>query len=140
MKRDEVFPAIIDALRGNSRLVTLLGSAERIIPVDADLPAMFPAVCLQYNETGSKRRCGYVSNKTRDCVGELDIIIQVATIPDDVIAVEKIIDEILFTDVSGTRGWERTHNDHNSMNSEKLAGVACYGQDIYRFEYTVIDP
>jgi hypothetical protein len=140
INRNQILPTIIAALEGSTALVQALGSTDRIFLATAELPAVFPGVGIHLREVSSKRRAGYNAYKTRDCVGELEVFVQVTTTLEDMRAIEKLIDEVLMAGIPETRGWEGIYTNYNSMQDERLMGISHVSQDIYRFEYTVIDP
>lgn len=137
-----IFASIIDLLRADSELITLLGGAYVYRARGVD-PAHIPSVTLLENNESSKLRACYNHFKTRDQQPTLQVDIWINTDQDDAPCtgedadlIAERIDEILFVSPpSGTHGWSRTSS--STQHDEDIGGVHIARR--YSFSYATTD-
>lgn len=137
-----IFASILDLLRADSELITLLGGAYVYRAKGVD-PAHIPSVTLLENNESSKLRPGYNLFRTRDQSPTLQVDIWIDTNQDDAPCtgedadlIAERIDEILFVSPpSGTHGWSRTSS--STQHDEDIGGVHIARR--YSFSYALVD-
>lgn len=139
MKREDIFSALINIVDTDTALINLLGG-HNIFRVYTDLPTVFPAIGLHYQERGSTLLASYDTFKIRKCKGELTCFIQVATTVEDADLLEGALDRIyLGKRIEGTHGWKKLSTYENIENDEKLQCAVYYKKLTYIFEYLTSD-
>ena len=128
--------AIIDLLRADTALTTLLGSATAIFPGHISQGYQFPCVTvLQNSETGTKR-LGYFDQKTRDQAAVIQVDVWFKTSYLDAETAMNRVEAVLIPDVIATTwGWG------------KMAEAISFEPDLavyhvmsrFRFEYSITD-
>lgn len=137
-----IFASILDLLRADSELISLLGGAY-VYRAHGVSPAHIPSVTLLENNESSKLRPGYNLFRTRDQSPTLQADIWIDTNQDDAPCtgedadlIAERIDEILFVSPpSGTRGWSRTSS--STQHDEDIGGVHIARR--YSFSYVLVD-
>lgn len=137
-----IFASILDLLRADSELITLLGGAYVYRAKGVD-PAHIPSVTLLENNESSKLRPGYNFFRTRDQSPTLQADIWINTdqedppcTGEDADLIAERIDEILFVSPpSGTHGWSRTSS--STQHDEDIGGVHIARR--YSFSYVLVD-
>lgn len=138
-----IFAAILDLLRSDTGLVSLLGGAY-VYRSHGVTPARIPSVTLLENNESSKLRTGYNTRRDRDNSPVLQVDVWIDTNqPDppctgeDADMIAEQIDKALFAPgaVPGTRSW--TRNSGTTQNDEDIGGV--HKALRYSFAYKLTD-
>jgi hypothetical protein len=139
----DIFAAILDLLRADTTLVSLLGGPY-VYRSHGVTPARIPSVTLLENNESSKLRPGYNTFRDRDNAPTLQVDVWIDTnqetppcTGEDADYISEQIDKALFAPgaISGTRGWNRASG--STQHDEDIGGV--HKALRYSFAYTKTD-
>jgi hypothetical protein len=128
--------AIIDLLRADPALTTLLGGATAIFPGHISQGYQFPCVTVLENSETGKKRLGYFDQKTRDQAAVIQVDVWMKTSYLEAETVMNRVEAVLIPDpIDTTWGWE------------KMAEAVSFEPDLavyhvmsrFRFEYSITD-
>ena len=131
-----VMTTVLAALKADSSLVTLLGSASNITMSHISQTNAFPGVTVIQNTESSKKRVGYAAVKTRDQYPTLQVDCWTKKSMQEAYQIADLIDILCVGDnISGTLAWQKV-----SDSDQFEADVHVYHKALrYSFQYVITD-
>ena len=132
-----VMKAVIDALKADSSLVTLLGSANNITMAHISQTGVFPGVTVMQNTESSKKRVGYNAVHTRDQYPVIQIDCWTKKSMQEAYQIADLVDIVCVSDGIGntTLGWQKV-SDSDQFEED----VHVYHKALrYSFQYAITD-
>lgn len=131
-----VMKAVIDALKGDSSLTTLLGSANNITMTHISQTGSFPGVTVIQNTESAKKRVGYNAVKTRDQYPTIQIDCWTKKSLQEAYQIADLVDILCVGDnISGTRCWQKVSDSDQFEEDVHVFHKALR----YSYEYTITD-
>ena len=132
-----VMTAVIAALKADSSLVTLLGSASNITMAHISQTGAFPGVTVIQNTESSKKRVGYNTVHTRDQYPTLQIDCWTKKSMQEAYQIADLVDIVCVSDSIGntTLAWTKV-SDSDQFEED----VHVYHKALrYSFQYAITD-
>ena len=131
-----VMKAVIDALKADSTLVALLGSANNITMAHISQTGAFPGVTVMQNTESSKKRVGYNAVKTRDQYPTIQIDCWTKKSFQEAYQIADLVDiRCVGDNISGTLAWEKVSDSDQFEEDVHVWHKALR----YSFQYAITD-
>lgn len=128
--------AVLAALKADSSLITLLGSANNITMAHISQTNAFPSVTVIQNTESAKKRVGYIAVKTRDQYPIVQIDCWTKKSFQEAYQIADLIDILCVGDnIVGTLAWQKV-----SDSDQFEADVHVFHKALrYSFQYVITD-
>lgn len=127
---------VIAALKADSSLTALLGSADNITMAHISQAGLFPGVTVIQNAESSKKRVGFIAVKTRDQYPIVQIDCWTKKSFQEAYLIADLVDILCIGDnITGTFAWQKV-----SDSDQFEADVHVFHKALrYSFQYVITD-
>lgn len=134
--KSDIFGNVITALKANSSLVTLLGTAAQISAPNKQGSSTYPYVTVKGEDGLGEKRVGYRNIKERTQEGFATVEVYVKTTWKDADDIVSQIDKTLISDtVTDTWGWKKITDSNVWIDEENTYKKTMR----YSFNYLITD-